>query len=79
MCWNLDVEGKLQPGESLVEGILRETKEEIGVILTKTIEVGRLQFFFTDNASWNQEVVIYIASEWIGEPSESEEMETAVV
>jgi ADP-ribose pyrophosphatase YjhB (NUDIX family) len=41
--WGL-VGGKLEPGESLVEGIVREAKEETGLVITKE----QLNFLFFD-------------------------------
>lgn len=74
--WN-GVGGKLEPGESIAEAAMREIKEEIGVDVPedKLTKVGALKFFFPESKKdWEQEVHIFVAREWQGEPAESEEM-----
>ena len=55
--WN-GVGGKVEPGESIEEGAIREMEEEIGV--TASIEnlerVGEIKFYFKDKPDWNQHV-----------------------
>ena len=71
------VGGKVKAGESIEEGMLRETEEEIGVKLSSFEKVGVIDFYFTvssEDKDWNQEVHVFIADKWDGEPSESEEM-----
>ncbi len=73
--WN-GVGGKVKEGESFLEGALRETEEEIGVSIKpeNAKEVGVLYFHWIEKPEWDQEVHVFFASEWDGEPSESEEM-----
>jgi 8-oxo-dGTP pyrophosphatase MutT (NUDIX family) len=52
----------------------RETQEEIGVKLIDAEKVGVLRFRFPYKEDWNQDVHLYLASNWEGEPKESEEM-----
>lgn len=68
--------GKPQEGEDLVSCAVREMEEEIGVKADpKNLEkLGRMEFYFTDNPDWNQEVNLFKVREWTGEPAETEEM-----
>lgn len=72
--WN-GVGGKLEPGESLEQAMIRETNEEIGVIPTKYEKVGDIRFdeFFKGEPAL-MHVHVFVATEWSGEPAESEEM-----
>lgn len=73
--WN-GVGGKIEPGESLEDALVRECVEEIGVTPTNWHAVGELDFIQdadTDDP-WHMFVHAYIADVWEGEPSESEEM-----
>jgi len=72
--WN-GVGGKVEAGESIEEAMIRETSEEIGVIPTIYEKVGDIRFdeFFKGEPTL-MHVHIFTASEWTGEPIESEEM-----
>lgn len=74
--WN-GAGGKLETGETSAQSAARETREEIGVITGKLIEVAVLKFYFEDDPNDPVQNIIchvYVCNEWEGEPSESEEM-----
>lgn len=69
------VGGKLQEGETPEMAMLREAKEEINVVPTKYERVGIVEFMeFVKGEKTNLTFHLYIATEWEGTPSESEEM-----
>lgn len=69
--WN-GVGGKVQDDETMDQAIRRETKEEIGVEVKDVSKIAEIVFHFPDNVSWS--MWAYLCEEWIGEPTESEEM-----
>lgn len=73
--WN-GAGGKIDPGETVEQAMVRETQEEINVTPTKWEKVAEQDFFMdTDtNEPFHLYVHVYIASKWEGEPSETEEM-----
>jgi mutator protein MutT len=71
--WN-GVGGKVEPGETIEQSAIRETQEEIAVIIKDIVKVAELTFYFSENPDWNQVVHVYFAENWEGEPIESEEM-----
>jgi len=71
--WN-GVGGKLLGGESIEEALLREAKEEIDIESGPMSKVAELAFTFANKPEWNQMVHVFTATEWKGEPAESEEM-----
>ena len=52
----------------------REMKEETGVTPKRLKKVGVLNFYFENKTDWNQQVIVFITSEWDGTPTETEEM-----
>ncbi len=68
--------GKLKEGEDVKIATVREIKEEIGVDLAPDDlkEAGTLEFHFQNTPDWDNMCHIFIAMDWTGEPSESEEM-----
>lgn len=66
--------GKLEDGESIEAGIIREIKEESGVIVdTNNLEkVAIVDFYFKDGKYL--EVHTFFIRTWKGEPQETEEM-----
>ncbi|SRR5712692_8763372 len=75
----LGIGGKVEHGETIEEATKREVAEEISVLLLDLQKVGVLNFYFPHIAdgSWNQQVHVYIATKWEGEPQESEEIQPA--
>lgn len=73
--WN-GVGGKVEEGESVKLAATREINEEIGVNVKEgdLEEVGNIKFHFKDKPDWDQHVHIFVARNWDGEPTESEEM-----
>ena len=70
------VGGKVEDGETIEEAAKREAAEEIYVTLPELYKVGILNFYFphVENESWNQQVHVFTATQWEGEPQESEEI-----
>lgn len=74
--WN-GVGGKIdfeKGDKNIVDAAIRETKEEIDVDLINPEKVGLFHFIFPYKPEWNQDVSLFLAKEWEGEPKESEEM-----
>lgn len=69
------VGGKIEKGETPTETMIRETKEEILVTPTKYEKVGFIEFdeFYKDSKI-RMAFHLYLAYEWDGEPTESDEM-----
>jgi len=72
--WN-GVGGKLEPGETIEQALIRECQEEISVTPLSYRPVAELDFY-GDSATepWHMYVYAYLCDEWEGEPTESEEM-----
>lgn len=67
--------GKLNDGETVEEGIIRETKEEANIIPTKYEKVGVLDFDeYIKNERTKLRFYLYITSEWDSEIEETDEM-----
>lgn len=70
------VGGKLKSDETVEDAMVRETEEEIGVKLTSYQKRAKIKFFFAGEGhdDWNMVCHVFTADNWIGDPSESEEM-----
>lgn len=68
--------GKVETGETVEVAAIREVEEEIGVKIhgEDLVFIGRLTFIFPSMADWSQEVSVFIADRWSGDPKESQEM-----
>lgn len=72
--WN-GVGGKLEPGESMQQAMIRECQEEISVTPTMFYQTADLTFDeFHDGVPAQHHVQVFIITEWEGTPAESEEM-----
>lgn len=74
--WN-GVGGKFDPekgDKNIVDTVIRETEEEIGVKIRGLEKVALLSFYFPYKKEWDQDVHVFLAKKWEGEPQESEEM-----
>jgi 8-oxo-dGTP diphosphatase len=73
--WN-GVGGKVasEKGETVEEAAIRETKEEVGVALLNLTKMAELTCVFPHNPDLGQQVHVFVTSEWVGDPVESEEM-----
>ena len=68
------VGGKVEVNETIEEAAVREANEEIGVYIKHLSKTAILDFYFSHNPSWNQQVHVYLSEDWENEPQESEEM-----
>lgn len=68
--------GKLDEGESIEDGLIREIKEEAEIEVRKEdlIPMGYMDFYFNDKPEWNQKVHVFKIEKWQGKPQETEEM-----
>lgn len=61
--------------KDILETVIRETKEEIGVEIKNPEKFGLFHFRFPHKPEYDQDVHLYISKNWDGEPLESEEMD----
>lgn len=69
--------GKIEPGESPVMTSVRELHEEAGLLTTATEHrcIALLTFNFPSRPNWDMEVHVFLVEQWVGSPTESEEMQ----
>lgn len=60
--------------ESVEDAMAREVYEEIGVEVKKYYKVAVFDFIFKFNGDFSQRMHTFIATEWVDEPKETEEM-----
>lgn len=73
-CWN-GMGGKVDPGETIEQGAVREVKEEVGIEVTSLEK--RAELIFDELHRGKRErirVHVFVATSWSGEPHETEEM-----
>lgn len=67
--------GKPKDGDKSIEATAkREMLEETTVTPKKLKRVAVLNFYFEEKTDWNQQVHIFLTSEWNGTPTETDEM-----
>lgn len=71
------VGGKIDPGETEEQALIRECQEEVNVTPTEYEKVAQHDFVMDADdpaKTWHMYVHAYTATAWEGEPTESEEM-----
>ena len=68
--------GKLEPGESAVQAMVREIEEESGLVVAASAltPLGLLTYLFPHREAWSQESSVFVCDEWTGTPRESDEL-----
>jgi 8-oxo-dGTP diphosphatase len=69
--------GKLEPGESPVDAMVREIAEETSLRVRPSALtlVGDLTYPFPHRPAWTQRSWVFLCREWSGEPQESDELD----
>ena len=68
--------GKIEPGESPEDGIIREVQEEVGLTIPNNAlhPAGQITFRFPYMEAFDHFVHVFVATGWEGEPIETDEM-----
>lgn len=69
--------GKLEPGESALEAIVREVAEEVGLTLLPSVlqHRGEIGYLFPHRPAWSQHSTDFVCESFDGEPKASEELD----
>ncbi len=68
--------GKVEPGETIEQGAVREMQEEAGVKVTDLEARGKITFKFADKVQ-PLDVYVFVSKTYTGQPVESDEMRPA--
>lgn len=73
--WN-GAGGKIEPGETIEQAVIRECQEELTITPTKFHKVAYHDFILAADTDkpWHQWAYVFIVTDWEGEPTETEEM-----
>ena len=66
--------GKIEPGETPEQAIVREVAEETSLVLGRVELVGELTYPFPFKPVWSQKSWVFVCRQWEGEPRESDEL-----
>lgn len=66
--------GKLEPGETPAEAVIREVFEETTIRISEPRLVGELDYPFGSKPAWSQKSWVFVADTWVGEAQESDEL-----
>lgn len=66
--------GKIEPGETVEQAMIRECQEEIEVTPTNYWKVAEHDFLVEGGNAWRMYAHVYFCDKWEGEPNETEEM-----
>ncbi len=66
--------GKIEAGETIEQGVVREISEEVGISDGKLEKLGILEFSFQEDEKFLLEVHVFKLTDFIGKPIETEEM-----
>ncbi len=72
----LGIGGKVEEHETAEQAARREVLEEIAVQVEDLEPVATLNFYFPHilDASWDQQVIVFLSNVWKGAPAETEEI-----
>lgn len=70
----LGIGGKVEDGETNEVAAIREAREEISISNPNLKKVGNLTFLFPEKPDWSQQVHVFVANDWEGDPEESNEI-----
>ncbi|MBB2975954.1 8-oxo-dGTP diphosphatase [Microbacterium endophyticum] len=68
--------GKIERGETVREGAVREVQEETGLLVEASdlVAVGVLDYLFPSQPTWSQRSHVFTCTAWTGEPVETDEI-----
>jgi 8-oxo-dGTP diphosphatase len=68
--------GKIEPGETPRDAIVREVEEESGLVLAARDlrERGYIRYSFPHRESWSQDSTVFLVDTFEGEPAETDEI-----
>lgn len=67
--------GKVEPGESLEQSVIREIKEETGLDVKSLEKMAELEFYYKNHEEWDNITHVYVVKNFSGEIQADDEGE----